>query len=174
MHDGSDQLRLGLASGDESAFAALYDRLGAAMLRVALRILGDSAEAEDAVQEVFVSLVRSRRRLADVDDLRAYVFASLRRTACRMAGARRPQAAMTTDPVGAVGPGRAGDEEAAERLGKAMRALPDPQRAVIALRIDGELTFEQIGQALGVSPNTAASRYRYGLAKLRERLKAKP
>src|SRR5437763_1871315 len=66
-----------LAAGDERAFATLYDRLGAAMLRVAWALLG-AQEAQDAVQDVFVSLVKSRERLLLVEDLEAYIFASLR------------------------------------------------------------------------------------------------
>jgi DNA-directed RNA polymerase specialized sigma24 family protein len=44
------------------------------------------------------------------------------------------------------------------------------QREIIALKIDGELTFAQIGEVLGISPNTAASRYRLALEKLRTAL----
>ena len=53
-----------------------------------------------------------------------------------------------------------------------MLALPPEQREVVLLKIDGELTFVQIGQVLGVSMNTAASRYRYALEKLRTTLEA--
>ncbi len=53
------------------------------------------------------------------------------------------------------------------RLRQAIRLLPDEQREVVALKIDGELTFAQIAQIMGVSINTAASRYRYALQKLR-------
>jgi RNA polymerase sigma-70 factor (ECF subfamily) len=48
--------------------------------------------------------------------------------------------------------------------------LPPKQREVIAMKIDGELTFAEIGAVLGVSANTAASRYRYALEKLRRSL----
>ena len=48
--------------------------------------------------------------------------------------------------------------------------MPLKQREIIALKIDGGLTFVQIGEVLGVSPNTAASRYRLALEKLRTAL----
>jgi RNA polymerase sigma-70 factor (ECF subfamily) len=51
-----------------------------------------------------------------------------------------------------------------------MRRLPEEQREVLALKIWGEQTFEQIGASLGVPPNTAASRYRYALKTLRREL----
>jgi DNA-directed RNA polymerase specialized sigma24 family protein len=49
--------------------------------------------------------------------------------------------------------------------------LPVTQREVIVLKIWHEYTFEEIGELLDVSPNTAAGRYRYGLEKMRARLK---
>jgi RNA polymerase sigma-70 factor (ECF subfamily) len=54
-----------------------------------------------------------------------------------------------------------------------MAALPDDQQQVIVLHVWGELTFPQIGELLDISSNTAASRYRYALAKLRESMCAK-
>ena len=53
----------------------------------------------------------------------------------------------------------------------ALGELPEEQRAVVHLKLWEGLTFEQIAAALDISPNTAASRYRYGLDKLRERLR---
>ena len=54
-----------------------------------------------------------------------------------------------------------------QRLQQAIRSLPNEQREVITLRIDGELTFAQIAQVVGVSVSTAASRYHYALKKLK-------
>jgi len=59
----------------------------------------------------------------------------------------------------------------APRRNRALEALPAEQREVLALKVDGELTFEEIGGLLNVSPNTAASRYRYALEKLRDALR---
>ena len=56
------------------------------------------------------------------------------------------------------------------RLQQAIRSLPDEQREVITLKIDGELTFAQIAQVMGVSISTAASRYHYALQKLKTSL----
>ena len=64
-----------------------------------------------------------------------------------------------------------GDERRAAIEG-ALHRIPEEQREVLVLKIWGELTFEQIGRELGLSPNTAASRYRYALAALRQELAA--
>jgi RNA polymerase sigma-70 factor (ECF subfamily) len=54
----------------------------------------------------------------------------------------------------------------------ALRLLPEEQREVIVLHLWGGMSFSEAAGVLGVSPNAAASRYRYGLAKLREGLKS--
>ena len=58
-----------------------------------------------------------------------------------------------------------------DELSEALAGLPEEQRAVVHLKLWEGLTFEEIAAALDISPNTAASRYRYGLDKLRDRLR---
>ena len=53
-----------------------------------------------------------------------------------------------------------------------MKQLRADERELIALKIDGELTFAQIATVLEINANTAASRYRYAIARLRDRLQA--
>ena len=64
--------------------------------------------------------------------------------------------------------------ESMERVERAMDELPDAQREVVILRMLEELSFPEIAQALEISQNTAASRYRYALTKLREALAEEP
>ncbi len=166
---GGDPLLQGLAEGREEAFAALYDRFAGPLWRGAVALLGSGQDAEDAVQEVFVGLVRARRELSKVENLRAYLFASLRRAAARIAAARKatlPLVAGMDVAEKDAGP-RADDADPTGRLERALRSLPTEQREVVALKLDGGLTFAEVASALGVSANTAASRYRYALEKLR-------
>jgi RNA polymerase sigma-70 factor (ECF subfamily) len=58
-----------------------------------------------------------------------------------------------------------------EALSSALAELPPDQRAVVHLKLWEDLTFEQVAMILELSANTAASRYRYGLDKLRQRLR---
>ena len=95
----TDPLLLGLAAGDERAFAALYDRFAARMYRAALRILGRREDAEDVIQEVFLAVVRSRERLGEVRDLTAYLFTALHRAAGRCA-LRRPRGGQARPRLG--------------------------------------------------------------------------
>jgi len=173
MAPGTDPLLLGLAAGDERAYAVLYDRFATRMYRAALRILGRREDAEDVVQDVFLAVVRSRERLSDVRDLTAYLFTALHRAAgqCAQRRARTIQAASTAanEAITAVEQ-EASDQPDWNRLQQALRSLPEEQREVITLKIDGELTFAQIAQVLGVSLSTAASRYHYALRKLKTSL----
>lgn len=81
---GPDPLLLDLAAGREEAFAELFDRYGQRLCRAAVELLRRPEDAEDAVQDVFAALVRSRRKLAGVQDLTAYLFAAQRRAAGRV------------------------------------------------------------------------------------------
>ena len=84
----TDPLVVGLAAGDERAFAALYDRYAVRLYRAALGMLGRREDAEDAVQEVFAAVFQSSHKLAEVQNLTAYLFTALRRAAGRWAARR--------------------------------------------------------------------------------------
>lgn len=166
-----DPLLRDLAAGREQALAELYDRYATPLFRVARVMLADHAEAEDAVQDVFVSLVRARQSLAGIENMSAYLFRALRRAAARRVQRRVKQRAALLEAAAQVAPpNAAAAPRCADRLERDLAALPPAQRQVIALKFDGGLTFAQIGQVLDVSMNTAASRYRYALRKLRAAL----
>jgi RNA polymerase sigma-70 factor, ECF subfamily len=170
---GIDPLVVGLAAGDQRAFAALYDRLAGRMYRAACRMLGSREDAEDVVQEVFLATVRSRDKLANVRDLTAYLFTALHRAAGRLATQRARQRHACSEaahqPVAPLGP-NVSDDPDWRRLQNAIGSLPAPQREVLTLKIDGELTFAQIAQVTGVGISTAASRYQYALRRLKTML----
>ena len=149
---------------------ALAERL----YRAAVGMLGRREDAEDTVQEVFMAVLKAQPRLTESQDLTAYLFTALRRAAGRCAArrARGPVLPKRRSTRRQLRPAKAmiAPARTAERLQRALLALPAEQREVIALKIDGELTFAQIAQVMGVSINTAASRYRYALEKLRASL----
>jgi RNA polymerase sigma-70 factor (ECF subfamily) len=163
-----DPLLAGLAAGRDEAFAALYARDGAALFRVALALLGCRADAEDAVQEVFVGLAQAR--VASIDNLRAYLFTALRHAAAKAAARRRADRREPLSDAFAAPEPRALAAGPAARLERALAALPADRREVLALKIDAGQTFREIAAVLGIRPNTAASRYRYALAELRDAL----
>jgi len=159
----------GFAAGNENAYAAVYDLYGAALFRVAVAIVGSREEAEDAVQDVFVALVRAGGRLRAVRDLKAYLFASLRRAAVRRIRNQRRSPLPTVAVSRAPPPAETSDD--AVRLERALASLPAAQREMVALHVDGGLTFAECAEVLGIRPGTAAGRYRYAIEKLRAALK---
>jgi RNA polymerase sigma-70 factor (ECF subfamily) len=172
LRPANDPLMQGLAEGREEAFAALYDRFAASLFQVALMSLRSRQDAEDAVQEVFVGLMRARQRLRPVENVRAYLFAALRHAVARIAASPHRQRPLSPEELvrlSAPEP-RGVDLERALRLERALGALPAEQREVIALKVDGGLTFSEIAAILDINANTAASRYRYALEKLRNAL----
>jgi RNA polymerase sigma-70 factor (ECF subfamily) len=167
-----ERLQAGLAEGRTDAFAALYDCYGRSLFRVAWAMLRSRQDSEDAVQEVFLGLLRSRTALGKVENMRSYLFSALRHATARVAARRTaaPQSALEIaqdvvgdDPV---------DAEMFRLLEGGLASLPPEQREVLSLKIDGGLTFAEIAAVLAIRPNTAASRYRYALEKLRAALDA--
>jgi RNA polymerase sigma-70 factor (ECF subfamily) len=163
MHEQvSDPLLAGLAQGRDDAFAALYERHGRSLFRVAWTLLRSRQDAEDAVQDVLLGLFRSRATLGRIENLRAYLFGALRHAVARLAARKEVRAPrLTPREQSAV------DPEMSDWLDRALAALPPEQREVLTLKIDGELTFDEVAAVLGISPKTAASRYRYAVEKLR-------
>jgi RNA polymerase sigma-70 factor (ECF subfamily) len=149
----------------------LLDKHGAALLFVARQWVSAKSDAEDVVQEAFIRFWRARERVADPV---AFLFACVRNCALdwtreRSRQVRREEAAARSERE----PMFAGSLEQDERrtaIEASLRRLPAEQREVLAMKIWGGLSFPQIAEALGISANTAASRYRYALAKLRQQL----
>jgi RNA polymerase sigma-70 factor, ECF subfamily len=159
-----------LAAGREAAFAALYDRYSAQLFRVAWSIIGVREEAEDAVQDIFVNLVKARHGMAGIENLQAYLVSSVHRAAVRRANKQRDQRESLQEAQPMLAARAIMQEPVPDSVDALLQKLPLEQREVVALKIQGRLTFQQIAEALGISANTAASRYRYALEKLRAML----
>jgi RNA polymerase sigma-70 factor (ECF subfamily) len=143
----------------------LYEKHGSALLLFATVIAGDRARAQDAVHHVFLKLIEGCD-LSHVADSKAYLFASVRHAALNDAKSRRGHFALEEESAWFTPPQR--DYAAELNLRRALCALPEEQRQVVVLHVWGECTFLQAADILGISANTAASRYRYALSRLRE------
>ena len=142
---------------------------GRRLLFCARQWTSSQAEAEDVLQDAFVRYWKNQRHLPGNPN--ALILTSVRRAAIDHGRSRtrrvnrETQAYELEDKVSFFEPG---EGEIQESLEKAVRALPAEQREVVVMKIWGKLTFEEIARQLGISPNTAASRYRYALAALRK------
>jgi RNA polymerase sigma-70 factor (ECF subfamily) len=159
--------------GDD--WAAWLARHGAALVLFARQWTPGRADAEDVVQEAFVRFWRSRERAADAT---AYLYSCVKSCAIdwsRAAGRRvRRERASANPDVGALLSCPMERDERRALIEAALVRLPAEQREVVVMRIWGGLSFPQIGQSLEISHNTAASRFHYAIAKLREQLAQEP
>jgi RNA polymerase sigma-70 factor (ECF subfamily) len=168
-----------VAAGDPSSLAVIYDRHARAVYSLAMRIVGEAAEAEDVVQDVFA---QAWRQAARYDGRRGPVVAWLlimTRTRAidrlRMRQAR-PDRAVTPDPqlldqlpAATEDPasGLSAREDAA-RVRKALAELPMLQRAAIELAYFEGLSQSEIAERLEQPLGTVKTRIRLGLLKLRD------
>lgn len=145
----------------------MYEELGPALRAFAFSIAGRTAEAEDAVQEVFVNLLTGAGEPLPLEP-RPYLFKAVRNRCLNRhrAAAREAARREATGPV-FVGP--PGLDDLALDLENALGELPDEQRQAVVLRVWAGMTTREAAQVLGVPENTLASRYRYALARLRNR-----
>jgi RNA polymerase sigma-70 factor (ECF subfamily) len=163
-----------MATADE--LARLYDAHAAALYAFVLNLTRQEADARDLLQDLFVKLARRPDLLRELREERAFLLRLAHNLvvdlARRRAARERRQDAFSSEQLQFFAPTEDPDEELFRtNLSAALAELPAEQRAVVHLKLWEGLTFEAIAEALGISPNTAASRYRYGVDKLRQRLR---
>jgi len=143
---------------------AWLDQHGKGLLLLARQFLATPAEAEDAVQSGFIRFWPSRHTARDPA---AYLYACVRSAALdQLRANRRHRDHRNSHPAAESAPLLNAPVELDERrrtIEESLTHLPPDQREVLVLKIWADLTFSQIAQALNISPNTAASRYRYAL-----------
>ncbi len=131
------------------------------------------ADAEDVLQKALVKTWKTVGEQPE-DKILGLVYTNVRRCAIDQGRSqdrrtRREEffVAETGDPVSWF---ELPEDDESRALQVALSSIPEKYREVITLKIWGDLTFDQIGKTLEISPNTAASRYRYGIGALRTRL----
>src|ERR1051325_3745988 len=145
---------------------SLYQQYAAALVAYTCSLVIDRAQAEDLVQQVFLKLLG--RSFAEPDNPRAYLYRAVRNAAFNVRRSSRRDVELDAKKLWLVAPSSAVEQALA--LQGALLELAEEQREVVMLHVWSEMTFEEIGKLAGIPANTAASRYRYGLAKLRERM----
>ena len=161
-----------------STLADLYDAHAAGVFGFLVVVCGSKSEAEDALQDLFVKVGRGMDSLEEIRDPRAWLLTAARRVAIdrhRRTQARRIREKQSSREaeLAPIFPAESDPDRELFRseLESALATLPSEQREVVALKLWGDHTFAEIAEVCGCSPNTAASRYRYGLDKLRDQLR---
>jgi RNA polymerase sigma factor (sigma-70 family) len=139
----------------------LYEEHGRGLVAYASCFLHGFSASEDVLHQVFERLLRGHIRIEDPPA--PYLYRAVRNASLNYVRNRSRESGL--DDAWLEGP--SGMTEAAVELQSALRNLPDEQREVIVLRVWGQMSFDEVAETLGIPAKTAASRYRYGLEKLR-------
>lgn len=160
-----------IGRGDEHAFRALVDRESRYLYGVALALTGNTADAEDVVQETFAAVLTSKYRGAS--SVRTWLVGILVRRAGMLHRSRRRFASNRTMNA-AVPAGETGSAGAEARLDLStmLGTLSPEHRAVIVLRELQGLTYEEMAAVLGIPRGTVESRLHRAREELRHRYKA--
>src|SRR5262245_24656003 len=147
-----------------------FSEVAPGLLLFARQWVQSAADAEDIVQEAFVKFWRRNHNI----DNRALLYAAVRSIALdfirRDQRRARREATVVAEAEPVVEPHFDLEDDTQSTLAAAVDSLPCDQREVLVLKIWNDLTFGEIGGALGISQNTAASRYRYALSNLKKTL----
>ena len=143
-----------------------------------------SEDAEDIVQDALVKLVEKLDNgefVGGQDSWMPYLYTTIRRLSIDL-GRRDDRRRRREDVVGGEAEieqrevfhpwfeSESSDDETRTLLEAGLKELPPKFAEVVVMKIWGDRTFAEIGEALEISPNTAASRYRYGLEALKKKL----
>jgi RNA polymerase sigma-70 factor (ECF subfamily) len=169
---------MGIEARPELNWSELLERRGSELLLYARQFTGSMVDAQDVVQDGFVKFWRFWKK-GDEKDAVAYLFRSVRSSAIdhirrrnRRATREEPREEldeMAGEP-GAMFESTLDNDERRRLVEQALRTLPAEQREVLVMKLWSDMTFDQIATTLKISINTVASRYRYALAALRQKL----
>ncbi|MFO0825495.1 MAG: RNA polymerase sigma factor [Gemmataceae bacterium] len=167
-----------IAAGDRTALDSLFNRYRSIAYRVAYRLLGQEADALDAVQDAFVKLLTKLDRFRGHSSFKTWLLRIVSNSALdvgrqRKRDARIPQAPRDDSPE------RFGPDDLppadfelsrADLRGKidaALGRLPETQRQTFVLHVEGGLSYREVAESLGISIGTVMSRLFYARQKLK-------
>jgi len=160
---------------DPSALELVYEHFGKRLYGYLVSILRSRSDAEEVLNELFMKVAVKREQVGKSDNLRVYLFAIARNMAyemCRKRSSQKETLSVYAEYLELCddAAGRWNEEELVAAR-KAVDSLPEEQREVVVLKIFEEMTFDEIAELLRISQNTAASRYRYAIEKMKDQMK---
>lgn len=160
---------------DPVALEMVYEHFGRRLYGYLVSMVKYHSDAEEILNELFMTIVRKREQLAGAKNIRTYLFAIARNLAFEMFRKRSSHRETLSGYAQYLEVGEENkvkwDSDELDTLRKAVDGLPENQREVVVLKIFEGMTFEEISQLMRISQNTVASRYRYAIEKLRDNMK---
>lgn len=175
--------------GDIKAFDALLERLQGLAYSMILRYVKNQSLADEIFQEVFFKVCKNKDQFREAVSFKSWLVTICRNTCIDYTRKQSREFKTTSMDAGMEDEGRSLSEQIAadvpspldevsckvedKELSELLDKLPPEQRDTFYQKVVMEMTFEEIGAAMGCSTNTAKSRYRYALAVLRGLVKRK-
>ena len=169
-----EQVMASVRDGSVAAFEVLYDRYCHRAYRIARSVCRDDGRSQEAVQEAFVAIWKSRANYEDRGNVSAWVLTLVRHRCIDVARRNDPHASHRADegllqsvPALDRVADQAADRAQARDLISVLALLPDAQREVITLAFYGQLTHLEIAAHLELPLGTVKGRMRLGMQRLR-------
>lgn len=166
-----------LRAGNLAGLGILYDRYGEAVYRLALKIIGNSQEAEDLTQEVFLAFWNSKNYDGERGSILVFLLTMARSRSLNLLRKERSQQQMLqrlgvqpSNHTPKLPMERASLSELSTLLAQALQSLPENQRQIIEMAYYEGLSQSEISQQLQLPLGTVKTRSRQGLLKLRKLL----
>ena len=174
MTERSDEaLMKAYAGGNMVAFEHLYNRHRWPLYRYILRQVGDAATANDLFQGSWEKIIKARAGYKASAPFRAWMYRITHNHVMDHFRRSRPSSELTADVLETDSPGpdqQLRDEQRRSGLLEAVRVLPAEQKDVLLLKLEAGLDLQTIADVTGVNRETAKSRLRYAVGKLRKTL----
>jgi RNA polymerase sigma-70 factor (ECF subfamily) len=175
MWERSDEeLMKAFAGGNMEAFEHLYDRHRGPLYRYILRLAGEAATANDLYQGSWEKIIKARGNYKATAPFRAWMYRIAHNHVMDFFRRRRPVSDLPPEETEANEPGPdklLQDEYRKRELREAIEQLPDEQKDVLLLKLEAGLDLQTIADVTGVNRETAKSRLRYAVGKLKHTLR---
>lgn len=165
----------GHARAGDDALVAMFNRIRDELVSTLLYLLGNADDAQDAAQEAFLKCWRARHNVAEIQNLRAWIFRvglnaakDFQRSAWNRKSRPLPEDEVMMPGVEDATSQSLEDQEALDRLRHAITELRQDEKEVFLLRQNGELTYEQIAEIRNAPVGTVKTQMRTALIKLRK------
>lgn len=160
---------------DPAALEIVYEHFGKRLYGYLVSMVKSHSDAEEILNELFMTIVRKREQVGKASNIRTYLFGITRNLAFEMFRKRSSHEETLSGYAQYLEVSEESktkwDSDEFDAVRKAVDSLPEEQREVVVLKIFEKMTFEEISHLMRISQNTVASRYRYAIEKLREQMK---
>lgn len=159
------RIKKAIIEGRPESIDELFEIYADKLFGYALYITRKPEDAEEVLQNSFLRLVRNTETLKKVDNLKAYFYKSIKNEALNFK--RKHNGGNSLEDLIFEIPSQPEEREECIMLKESIGSLPEEQREIVILKVYEGMNFREIASLLEISANTAASRYRYAIEKLK-------